>query len=68
MEGIVVLQAIIQTDGRVTDIQVVKSPYPELTEMALEGVNKWHMNPARRMDGEPVPAIVPIEVTFRLLQ
>jgi TonB family protein len=68
LQGTVSLRAIIQADGGVTDIQVVKSPSPELTEMAVDGVSKWHMNPARRADGEPVPVIVPIEITFRLLK
>jgi len=66
LQGTVVLQAIIQADGEVTDVNVVKSPSPELAEMAIGGVSKWHMNPARRADGEPVPVLVPIEVTFRL--
>lgn len=68
LEGTVVLQVVIQADGGVTDIQVVKSPSPELKEMAIEGVSKWHLNPARRADGEAVPVLVPIEVTFRLLK
>jgi TonB family protein len=68
LEGIVVLQVTIQADGGVTDIQVVKSPSPELTEMAVEGVSRWRMNPARRADGEPVSVRVPIEVTFRLVR
>lgn len=68
LEGTVVLQVIIQADGGVTDIHVVKSPNLELTQMAIEGVSKWHMNPARLADGEPVSVIVPIEVTFRLMK
>ncbi len=68
LEGTVVLQVVIQADGGVTDIQVVKSPSSELTQMAIEGVSKWHMNPARRADGEPVPVMVPVEVTFRLVK
>jgi len=68
LEGIVVLQAIIQADGELTNIQVLKSPSPELTEMAIEGVSKWHMNPARRADGEAVPVLVPVEITFRLMK
>lgn len=68
LEGTVVLQVVIQADGGVTDIQVVKSPSLELEEMAIEGVSKWHLSPARRVDGEAVPVLVPIEVTFRLLK
>jgi TonB family protein len=68
LEGVVVLQGIIQADGTVSDLQVVKSPDNELTQMALAGVSKWHMNPARRMDGRAVPVLVPFEITFRLLK
>ncbi|MGA7796627.1 MAG: energy transducer TonB [Candidatus Acidiferrales bacterium] len=66
LEGTVVLQVLVQPDGSGTDIQVVKSPDPELTQMALDSVSKWRFNPARNANGEPVPAHVPIEVTFRL--
>jgi len=68
LEGTVVLQVTILTDGSIADIQVVRTPDAELTQMAIGGVSKWHMNPARRTDGEPVPVRVPIEVTFRLVK
>jgi TonB family protein len=68
LEGTVVLQVIIQADGGVTNIEVMKSPDAELTQMAIDGVSKWHMNPARLAGGDPVPVRVPIEVTFRLLK
>ncbi len=68
LEGTVVLQVLIQANGDVSDIKIVKSPDAELTQMAIDGVSKWHMNPARRADGEPASVRVPIEVTFRLLQ
>jgi TonB family protein len=68
LEGTVALKVIIQADGGITDIQLVKSPAQELTDMAIEAVKKWHMNPARRADGESVPVVVPVEVTFRLLK
>jgi TonB family protein len=68
LEGTVVLQVIIQPNGGITDIQLVKSPAQELTDMAIEAVKNWHMNPAHRADGVPVPVMVPVEVTFRLLK
>jgi TonB family protein len=67
IQGVVVLTAIIQPNGRATDIVVVKSPDAGLTEKAIEAVSRWHFKPARGEDKEPVPVIVPIEVTFRLL-
>ena len=68
LEGTVVLQAIIQADGGVTGIQVVKSPDPELTPLAIDAARTWRLNPARRADGEAVPVILTIEITFRLLK
>jgi TonB family protein len=68
LEGTVTLTAIIQPTGDLSELRVLRSPDEELTQMALDGVAKWHMNPARLASGEPVPVIVPIEVTFRLVK
>jgi TonB family protein len=67
IEGTVVLQAVIQPNGRATNIVVVKTPDPGLAEKAVESVSRWRFKPARGEDHEPVAVIVPIEVTFRLL-
>jgi periplasmic protein TonB len=66
-QGTVVLQAVITPDGRATDIQVVKGPGLGLEEKAVEAVKQWRFKPAIGPAGKPVPVIVPIEVTFRLL-
>jgi TonB family protein len=66
LEGTVVLQAIVQPDGSPTDILVVKSPDPELTQMAMDTVSKWRFKPARNTDGQPVAYREAIEVSFRL--
>jgi len=66
-QGTVVLQAVITPDGRATEIQVVKGPGLGLEEKAVEAVRQWRFKPAMGPGGKPVPTIVPIEVTFRLL-
>jgi len=66
LEGTVVLQTIVQPDGSATDMQVVKSSDPELTQMAMDGVSRWRFKPARDEEGEPVPYRVAIDVSFRL--
>ncbi len=68
LEGSVVLQVIIQPSGQVTDIQIVKTFDAGLAQKAIEAVSKWRLSPARRENGEAVPVIVPIEVTFRILK
>ncbi len=66
-QGTVVLQAVITADGRAIEIQVVKGPGLGLEEKAVEAVKTWRFKPAMGPGGKPVPVIVPIEVTFRLL-
>jgi protein TonB len=65
-QGVVVLQATVTLDGRVTNISVVRSPGLGLDEKAVEAVRQWRCKPATGPNGRPVPTIVPIEVTFRL--
>ena len=64
LEGIVVLQVMVQPDGSATDIQVVKSPDPELTQMGMDSVKRWRFNPARNADGQAVPYKFAVEVNF----
>jgi TonB family protein len=68
LEGIVILQVMVQPDGSATDIQVVKSPDPELTQMGMDSVKKWRFNPARNTDGQAVPYKFAVEVNFRRLK
>ena len=65
--GIVVLQVIITPDGRATDIHVVKGPGLGLEDKAIEAVKQWRFKPAPGPSGKPVPVMVELEITFRLL-
>jgi len=67
LEGTVLMQAIVQLDGSVTDIKVVKSPDAELSDMAVKGVSNWRMKPARRPDGEPIATALAVELNFRVV-
>ena len=64
--GVVVLQVVIQPDGHVTDIQVVKAAGLGLDERAVEAVKMWTFKPALGTEGKPVPVRTPIEVNFRI--
>jgi TonB family protein len=66
-QGTVVLQVIITSDGRATNIQIVKGPGLGLEDKAIEAVRNWRFKPALGPDGKPVATLTPIEVTFRLL-
>jgi periplasmic protein TonB len=81
-QGIIVLEALISTEGNVTyaravrvttlDKRVVGSPsldraWVSLEETAIDSVKLWRLKPACGTDGKPVSVRVPIQITFRLL-
>ena len=66
-QGTVVLQVIITSDGRATNIEVVKGPGLGLEEKAVEAARTWRFKAAVGPSGRPVATITLIEVNFRLL-
>lgn len=65
-EGLVILQAIVDKNGRVTDVQIVKSLDPSLDESAIRAViTKWRFRPAT-LNGQPVLFELNIEIDFHL--
>lgn len=66
VEGLVVLRAIIDKNGRVTEVRIVKSLDPELDESAVRTViTKWRFRPAT-LNGQPVLFEVNFEIEFGL--
>ena len=65
-QGIVVVEVIIETDDRVTNVRVAKSPGLGLDEKTIETVRQWRCKAATGPSGKPVRTSVPIEVSFRL--
>ena len=63
VEGTVVVQALVGTDGRVRDTRVVRS-IPLLNGAALEAVRQWRFKPAST-GGRPVAAWVSVPMSFR---
>jgi len=62
--GIVILEAVIGTDGRVTDARVLRS-IPLLDTAAIEAVRQWRYEPTM-LDRKPVPVIMTVTVNFSL--
>jgi protein TonB len=66
IEGQVVIEAIIATDGHIEpDIKVVHS-IPALDEAAIEAFRKWQFSPARDASGTPLRVILQAPVRFVL--
>jgi protein TonB len=65
IEGIVIIEAIIDRDGNVTDARVLKPLPMGLDQAALEAVRRWKYKPGT-LNGQPVPVIYNLTVNFRL--
>ena len=64
-QGVVVLNIIVGTDGRVHNPRVVRSLGMGLDEKAMEGVKVWKFDPSKK-DGRAVAVEMNIEVAFNL--
>ena len=65
VEGVVIVEAKIDTDGRVTEVKILRS-IPLLDVAALEAVRQWQFEPVA-IDGlGVVPTIVALSVRFEL--
>jgi protein TonB len=63
MQGTVVLECIIATDGRVKDVTVVQG-IPLLDQAAVDAVKQWRYTPTL-LDGSPVEVVMSVTVHFR---
>jgi TonB family protein len=68
VEGLVVLNAVIGTDGGLMSITPVNSLVdPALAQAALDAVRLWRYQPSM-LNGVPVEVVTTITVNFRLAQ
>ncbi len=65
LQGTVVVEAIIDRNGEVTDVRVLKGMPGGLDRAAIEAVSDWRFTPATRQ-GEPVPVVFRLTVQFSL--
>jgi TonB family protein len=66
IEGRVVLEAIVNTNGSAAHVKVTKSLESSLDEEAVRAVRTWKLKPATDPDGNAIPVRQTIEVTFHL--
>jgi protein TonB len=67
VQGSVWLECIVMPDGSVGDVRVTRSldPIFGLDQEAIKAAKNWRFRPGTRQ-GEPVPVIITIELTFTL--
>ena len=64
VQGVVILEAIIGTDGKVENARVLRSS-PLLDQSALAAVREWEYTPTL-LNGRPTPVIMTVTVVFGL--
>jgi protein TonB len=64
VEGVVILEAIIDPQGNVTHLRVLR-PIPLLEKAAIEAVRQWKYEPTL-LNAVPVPIVMTVTVVFRL--
>jgi protein TonB len=65
IQGVVIVETIINTEGKVTDVRVLKSLPMGLTEAAIDAVKQWKFKPAT-LDNRPVSVYFTLTVNFQL--
>ena len=69
IQGIVVMQVVVLSDGKVGPVRVFKSLDAKygLDQEAVKAAKQWIFKPAMK-EGKPVAVIVAIELTFKLIK
>lgn len=65
IQGIVILEAVVDEDGSVRNVKVLKGLPMGLDESAVEAVMNWKYEPAK-MKGRPVPVYFTFTISFSL--
>jgi protein TonB len=63
-EGMVILEALIGEDGAIRDVRVLR-PEPLFEQAAIAAVRQWRFSPTL-LNGEPVPLVMTVTVSFTL--
>lgn len=64
VQGIVIIEATIGADGRVTNARILRS-VPLLDAAAIDAVRQWEFTPTL-LNGVPVPVVMTVTVNFTL--
>lgn len=65
IQGKVITQIVVDTDGSVAEARVVRTLHPDLDAAALHAVRQWKFKPGKTF-GSAVRSLVEVELTFTL--
>jgi TonB family protein len=64
-EGTVQVEGTVTVKGRIENIKILKSPGLGLDDQILQTMRQWRCRAATGPSGEPIPATIPFEISFR---
>jgi TonB family protein len=59
------MEVLVLPDGATGAVRILRSLYPDLDASAIDAVKRWRFKPAV-LRGHAVPALVEVEMTFKL--
>jgi TonB family protein len=65
VEGSVIVESIIDQEGCIQKLSLLQGVHPDLDQAALDAVQQWVFDPARRGE-EPVPVYYVLTVGFKI--
>ena len=65
VQGTVLLDCVVDTDGRVGEVKVVKALHDDLDREAVKAARQWEFKPGTK-DGQAVRVQIALEMTFSL--
>lgn len=65
VEGVVVLYAIIRSDGAITDVKILNSINDRLDQSAIAALHRWQFQPGSK-DGKAVDVEAVVQVPFKV--
>ena len=63
LTGLVILEAVVDTDGRVESVKVLRSRHPFLDRAAVDALRQWQYSPLV-LNGIPTPFVLTVTFNF----
>jgi protein TonB len=63
--GVVLMDAVIGTDGTIKDVQITKTPDPDLGTAAVEAVRQWQFS-TTLLNCTPIDVRMRVTVNFQI--
>lgn len=68
LQGVVIVEAVIDEHGRVESVKVLRGLPLGLEEAAVSAVRQWKFEPARYLDGRAVKVYYNLTINFRVMR